>query len=205
MARSLSRMKPTALLILSSIFLTVLPVAAKEVPKEIGGIQLGGYIQDCKDLIRSNTMMPLRFNPYIQEVETVRIPGFDYGLIWVADCAEPGRILRIRMKYSDSSQSFYEKVLQRIKARFGDPEEWRGDPFHTVRAWKWSFVDEKGNAISMIFEHNDLKESEAMGNTLKLTLWNIIDKEKACYRAKNPAKKEQQIEGPPEWNLLIPK
>jgi len=180
------------------LILTAVPAAAEEVPDHLAGFELGGQVQDYKDLVRMETMLPLRFAPFIHEVETVEIPGFKYGLLWLGNCEKPGRIVRFKMKYANSSQKFYRKVLQR---------EWRGDPFHVVRAWKWAFTDEKGNDISMILEHNTRDEAESMGNSLKLTMWDLVEKEQQCYRQKYPEKTEEEKmpRVPPDWDLLIPR
>lgn len=180
---------------------------ADDTPHWLAGLRLGGQVQEFKDLVRMETILPLRFSPFIHEVETVEIPGYKYGLLWLGNCEEPGRIVRIKMKYADSSQKFYQKLLKRLKERFGEPDEWRGDPFHIVVAWKWSFMDEQGNDISMILEHNTRDEAETMGNSLKLTMWNLVHKEQRCYQQKYPenTEKEKPPQVPPDWNLLIPR
>lgn len=182
-------------------------VGAADVPDQLAGLTLGGMVQDFKDLVRMETMLPLRFSPFIHEVETVDIPGYKYGLLWIGNCDSPGRIVRIKMKYANSSEKFYQELLTRFKKRFGEPDEWRGDPFHIVIAWKWSFKDEKGNDISMILEHNTRDVAETMGNSLKLTMWNLIEQEKQCYQRKNPeeTKEEKRPRRQPDWDQLIPR
>jgi len=182
------------------------PAVAKDVPDHLAGFQLGGQAQDHKDLIRMETILPLRFAPFIHEVETVEIPGYKYGLLWLGNCDDPGSIVRIKMKYANPSQKFYQELLKRLKKRYGEPDEWRGDPFHILVAWKWSFIDDEGNDISMILEHNTRDADETMGNSLKLTMWNLMKAEQQCYQEKYP--KETEAEKlprvPPDWDLLIP-
>ncbi len=180
------------------------PVSARETPGEIAGIELGGNIEEVNGLIRMDTMLPVRFSPFIREVETVDIPGFDCGLLWVGNCEEPGRILRIKMKYEDPSKGFYQDILERLKERYGEPKEWRGDPFHAHLAWKWAFVDDAGNDISMILEHNVRDPDETSGNSIKLTMWNLVDKERACYESEKTMKKTK-ASMPPDWDSLMPK
>ncbi len=192
---------------LALIFLALgdrLPVLATETPKEIAGIKLGENIESAKELIRMDTMLPVRFSPFIREVETVAIPGFEYGLLWIGDCEEPGRILRIKMKYENPSKKFYDEMLERLKERYGEPKEWRGDPFHAHLAWKWSFVDKQGNDVSMILEHNVRDPDETTGNSLKLTMWNLVEKEKVCYKSKTP-KRKPKVSTLPDWEMVMPK
>ena len=133
---------------------------------------------------------------------------FKRGLIWVGSCENPGKILRIKLKYADSSKKFYKKLLKRYKKKFGDPSEWRGDPFHIVIAWKWSFVDEDNNRISMILQHNTRDEDESIGNSVKLTVWNLIEEEKKCFKKKTAGetkKPKKQRKTPADWDKLIPR
>jgi hypothetical protein len=112
------------------------------------------------------------------------------------------------MKYVDASKKFYDELLKRFKQRFGEPSEWRGDPFHIIISWKWSFVDDQKNRISMILEHNKRAEDETIGNTVKMTMWNLIEEERNCEKEKfskpgeAPTKTEEE---PPNWDLLIPR
>jgi hypothetical protein len=154
------------------------------------------------------TKMPLRRSKSIDAIEVRDLKGFKYGLIWVGNCTVPNRIVSIRLKYADSSKEFYDELLKRYKQRFGDPSEWRGDPFHIVISWKWSFVDDQKNRISMILEHNKRDEDETVGNTIKLTMWNLIEKEQNCEKEKFPApgdKPSKTKDAPPNWDLLVPR
>jgi hypothetical protein len=195
----------TVFLFLFLFFWETSPVMAGEPPIEIAGIKLGGNIEDSMQMIKADTMLQPRFSPFLKEVEMIDIPGYDYGLLLIGNCDEPGRILRIKMKYADRSRQFYEKLLEKLKERYGEPKEWRGDPFHAHLAWKWAFLDDEGNDISMIFEHNVRDPDESSGNTIKLTLWNLVEKEKACYESNSPKKRKTKSKNNPDWDLLMPK
>ena len=190
------------------IFL-VLPVAGlAETPHQLAGFVLGDQFSKYQDLVDMQTKMPLRRSKSIDEFEVRGLKGFKYGLIWVGNCTVPKRIVSIRMKYADSSKKFYDKLLERLKQRFGEPSEWRGDPFHIVISWKWSFVDDQKNRISMILEHNMRAEDETVGNTVKMTMWNLIEEEQNCENKKSPASAEafgKTKEEPPNWDLLVPR
>ena len=192
------------------IFLAILipAVGYAEIPDEIAGFKLGGFISDFRDRVNMETAMPLRYTRYIEEIETRDVAGFKNGLLWIGKCVNPGRILRIRMKYADSSKKFYEELLKRCRERFGKPAEWRGDPFHMVISWKWSFKDDQNNRISMILEHNTRVEEETLGNTIKLTMWNLIDRERECSEVKKAGRPlpPSKSESPPaDWESLLPR
>ncbi|MDZ7583148.1 MAG: hypothetical protein U5R30_21845 [Deltaproteobacteria bacterium] len=187
----------------------LLPAAGfAEAPLRLAGFTLGDEFSKHEDLVDMQTRMPLRHSRSIDAVEVQNQAGFKYGMIWVGNCTVPNRIVSIRMKYADPSKNFYDELLKRFKKRFGEPSEWQGDPFHIVISWKWSFVDEQKNRISMILQHNQKDEDETVGNTVKLTMWNLIEEERHCEDKKSSQStgRSTKIEAePPNWDLLIPR
>jgi hypothetical protein len=185
---------------------------AAEAPRHLGGFVLGAQIEDFKAMVDMDTRMGVRYMQYIQEVEIRNSPGFKSGLIAFGTCADYGRILRIKLKYADDSKRFFNEILKRLRQRFGDPEEYRGDPFHVMVAWKWSFEDAQGNRISLTIQHNTRDEEQKMGNAIKLSLSNQLEKEQACFEAKYPDRKEtgggkQRGRGGPsaeDWKRFVP-
>jgi hypothetical protein len=206
-------MKKTIIFSLGLIlFLFPALCAAQQAPTQIGGFVLGGNISGYKDRVKMETAMPIRYAQYLTEVETSPIDGFKSGLISYGNCAVPGRILRVKLKYADSTKKFYEALLNQYKARFGEPLEWRGDPFHVLIAWKWSFTDNKNNQISMILQHNTKDDEEKLGNAIKITLTNLLEQERICFEKKYPAlgaedtqKSAGKKSGAMDWERLLPK
>jgi hypothetical protein len=148
---------------------------------------------------------------WINEVEIEPTEGLKSGLIWYGACTSPGKIIRIMLKYIDSSKNFYEKLLSLCKERFGEPDEWRGDSFHIVIAWKWNFIDNEGNKIGLIVQHNTKDSDERMGNSLKLSMGNLMDDEAECYGKKNPENNKdaskiikKSIEDL-NWDMIVPR
>lgn len=182
-------------------------------PQKVGGFVLGGNIADYEDTLEMQTTLPIRYREYLREVEIKKTDGFKSGLIWYGACDSPGRIVRIKLKYAQSSKKFYNKLLERFKDRFGEPAEWRGDPFHVVIAWKWSFVDTDSRRISLILQHNTMDQEEKMGNAVKMTMTDLIEKEQRCYQKKHPGhrrpgegrKHRKKGKAPLDWDLFIPR
>jgi hypothetical protein len=149
----------------------------------------------------------------IEEVEIKPIEGIKSGLIAYATCTAPGHIVRIKLKYKDASKKFYEDLLKRTKKKFGDPDEYRGDPFHILVAWKWSFVNQAGNRISMTLQHNSMDTEEKMGNAIKLTMTSLIEEDRQCYKIKALDQREKLRQRKWEttkpdssgWNLFVPR
>ena len=186
-------------------------VCMAQAPHEAGGFTLGDNITNYEKRIRMDTALPIRYMEWINEVEINPTDGLKSGLIWYGTCASPGKILRIMLKYIDSSKDFYEKLLSLCKKRFGEPDEWRGDSFHIVIAWKWNSIDNEGNRIGLIVQHNSKDSDERIGNSIKLSIGNLMDDEAECYWKKNPEKNEDTskiIKKSLEelnWDMLIPR
>ena len=201
--------------LISIIFLTLSAFSVSDAlaraPHEIAGFVLGKNISEYRDKLKMDTVLPVRHAEFLKEVEIEPIPGFKSGVIVYGDCAAPGKILRIKLKYADPSKDFYQKLLEKFKSRFGKPDRWRGDPFHVVLAWKWSFTDEEGNRIGMILQHNSEDSSQKMGNAIKLQMYNLEEEELECFESKNPSESKPDmehvhtIENPADWSGLVPR
>jgi hypothetical protein len=186
--------------------------AGAQAPVEIAGFALGKNIADYQERLRMETLLPIRYAEFLKEVEILNIPGYKSGLITYGDCAVPGRILRIKLKYEDSSRQFYNELLERYRKRFGKPDRWRGDPFHVLVAWKWSFTDKEGNRMSMILQHNIEDTTRKIGNAVKLSMLNFEEEEILCFEKKkeseirvNETKQDQKAGADQNWDLLIPR
>ena len=181
-------------------------------PHELAGFVLGGRMNAFKDQVEMDTVIPTRYLESLKEVEASDIKGFKTGLVTYGTCIEPSRIVRLKFKYADDSKRFFDELLERYKVNLGKPDEWRGDPFNIVIAWKWSFTDKDGNNISLILQHNTRDEEEKQGTAVKMTMWNLMLEEERCFEQKHP-----ETSGPPNfkyrdkdpdsvnWKPLIPR
>jgi hypothetical protein len=195
------------------VFLMMLPaICAADAPHKLGGFVLGGNIEDFRDKIRPGTELPVRYAESLKEVEVRKMPGFKTGLVYYGTCDLPSKIVRIEFKYADSSKQFYNELLKRFKKRLGEPDEWRGDPFHVEVGWKWKFVDADNNDISLILKHNTKDEEKKEGTSVKMTMWNLMNREIRCDKAKQASSGQSsadndrpQKSGDINWDLLIPR
>ena len=194
------------------LFVMLPAICAAGTPHKLGGFVLGGKIEDFRDKIKPGTELPVRYAESLKEVEAQKIPGFKTGLIYYSTCDRPSIILRIEFKYDDPSEKFYEELLKRFKNRHGDPDEWRGDPFHIEVGWKWKFIDANNNDISLILKHNIEDEEKKEGNYVKLTMWNLMNKEIRCYKDKQQPRDlsaadsdRSQESDSINWDLLVPR
>jgi len=187
--------------------LLLAPLAHAEMPTQIGSIKLGADIKQYEQNIRSQTRLPIRFREYLEEVEVHSLPGFKSGYIAYGTCAKPGRIVRIKLKYADSSKSYFERLFKEYKSQLGRPSEWLGDPFHVITEWKWTFSDEQ-NQVNLYLRHNSSDTTEKLGTSMKITMNSLIHAEQQCFNAKFPdyrkKRKPPSRQDPDDWKGLIP-
>ena len=165
--------------------------SADNVPHKIAGFVLGEQIAIFVDLVRMETATPLRDRKYLREVRIRETDGYRSGTVSFSNCNRPGQIVRIKLKYEYSDKKFYDGLLAQFKKRFGEPDEWRGDPFHVIIAWKWAFTDKDNNKISLTLQHSR-DEDYKWGNSVKLTNTTLLEQERICYQKKHPGKSDSQ-------------
>ncbi|HFQ89276.1 MAG TPA: hypothetical protein ENK27_04280 [Desulfobulbus sp.] len=174
--------------------------AADKVPHEIGGFRLGASIDDYSYISYRN---------FLKQVVVDHIGGFRKGVIEYGVCAKPGQIVKIKLKYLDSSEKFYRKLFKEFKRRFGEPDEYTGDTFGIVKSWKWHFRDRNGNRISLSLQHNLKNPDEAMGNMVKMSLPDRIEAERKCFNKTCASRRGTPCSVLPpqtaaDWDSLIP-
>ena len=200
-------------IVLMIYFVGLAGMAQADAPNQVGGFVMDQDIKKFEDRVIMDTALPVRYAENIEEVEIKFTQGFKSGLIAYGTCEQPGHIVRIKLKYADSSKKFYKTLLKRFKQRFGEPDEYRGDPFKIVDAWKWSFTNQQNQRISLILQHNTKDEEEKMGNSVKLTNATLMETDLQCYKRKQLDYRERlrqrewksvetQDSG---WELFIPR
>jgi len=183
-------------------------ICLADAPSQVAGFQLGADISVYKDRVNMASALPIRYAESISEVEIQKTDLLSSGLIAYGTCAAPGKVVRIKLKYADPGKAFYDKLLAQVEKKYGKPDEWRGDPFHIVIAWKWSFVDKSKNRISLILQHNKQDTDEKIGNSIKLTFTDAVDRERLCFEKTHPEPPEPQSGKPAlpvDWDLLVPR
>lgn len=174
------------------------PSHAAEAPKEIAGFRLDTYIDEYE---------LLRYDNFLKEVVVENIGDFRKGVIQYGVCDQPGKIVKIKLKYADTSQSFYRELIRRFKAQFGEPHKYTGDAFGILKSWKWSFTDESGNRVSLSLQYNRKDLDESIGSVVKLSLPDRIEAERQCFNmACQSIEPEPKPEGQaPNWQDCVPR
>jgi len=167
------------------------PIYADKAPHQMAGFVLGEDISKYESNLNRQSSWPVRYQEYLTEVDLNNVEGYKNGTLTYGVCAHPGTIVRIKLKYASSDRRFFEDLLNRYKDKFGDPDEWRGDPFQVIIAWKWSFKDARKHNISLILQHS-MDDEQKLGNSVKLTDMTLLDEERLCHEKQQPAKTDQK-------------
>ena len=177
-------------------------------PVHLGGFTLGDDIHNYENLVDMETFRQIPFNRYLKEGEIIPRHEFKSGLITYGLCDLPNKIVKIKLKFANSSKKNYKKLLKLYKKHLGEPDEYKGDAFKTMIAWKWSFTNSLKERISLILQYNTMDESEKIGVVVKMSFTSQIEKERACYFANSPQKKNKNktpaLKGQALQELLLP-
>ncbi len=197
-------------IIIFTILLVCLPAVCQATfPTRLCSFTLGDDISKYQDKLEDKTLTVSGYYDYIAEMDIVPMEGLNGGSVLVSRCDTPDKILSIKLKFEDTSKSFFKKLMQHYEKEFGKPDEYKGDVFQSVIAWKWSFENDKGDRISLIIQHNKMVQEEKIGNTVKLSLVSQIEKEKACFldrQQENPKSDPIRVTpGKQFWDLYTPK
>jgi hypothetical protein len=182
-----------------------------EAPLQLGPFILGRDIGEFSDFVQMDTSIPIRYQESIREVEIKPIKGFKSGLIAYGTCAVQNRVVRIKLKYSDNSKTFFKKLKKRIEKRFCMSDEYRGDPFHILIGWKWTFMDADNNRVTLLLQHNTRDEEEKLGNSIRLTMTNLFALDRDCHKNKASAEQTAGETSKPQvleqtgWDLFVPR
>jgi hypothetical protein len=178
-----------------------LPNVYAAVPHEIAGIELGSNVSEYPDFEVSN---------YLKETVVMDWHGFDKGVISYGICHSPGTIVKLQMKYQDSTKDFFNTLMKKFKKKYGPPSEWEGDSFGINHIWKWKFIDNEGRKVNMVLHHNLQDISENIGNQVKLYYPELMEQEHLCFlrQCKEITDPEQQKHKEElmksGWEYLIP-
>lgn len=183
-------------LFISLFCMIVLPgVSLAAAPKSLVGVTLGTNLSQISDKVDMSSALPLWRLEYLAEVSLKPIEGYSSGYVVYGNCKNKGRIVRIKMTYENDSEKFYDSLHSLLEKRYGKPSEWRGNPFGTLKIWKWSLKDADKNSVSIILErYEGDDDSFTPGNSIRLTNTTLMEEEKKCFETK--AKETPPVKAP---------
>ena len=195
---------------LLACLLAPLSVQAQDIPLSLAGITLGQDISTVHHRCVLSSDMPLSQERHLNEINLKAqfVPGIKSGNVAYANCAQPGKIVRIKLKFDNPERSFFDDLLERYEKQFGKPQEWRGDPFQTVISWKWNFKNDAGQRVNLELTHSQ-DDDYKTGNFVKMTLRSLWEEEAACIK-RNTTTAEQTTNQPTpaeklDFNTLVPR
>lgn len=182
---SYANMKKIVALTLLALFLAApVAIAADALPLTVAGITLGKDVKEYSKLCNMKNASLSPDAPFLTDahLEADAIPGIRGGSIIYANCEDVGKVVRVKLKFFDRSQRFFDKLVKEYKKAYGDPNSYEGDAFKNVIAWRWNFVrdGEKVSVLLMWSRKNDIRP----GVSIKMSLDSKIESEYKCYKKK---------------------
>lgn len=171
------------------MFLCLVPVCAALAgtgPTELAGLRLGQSVDACAGKLMPKSVDRALYRPYLGIMPAAPVQGYRSGYVEFGLCAAPGRIVRIKMHYADDSLEFYNRVLAALKKRYGEPREWRGNAFGTLRTWKWGLTAPDGEPVSLILMHYEGTDGAfTEGNSIRIAATGRVAQEQRCHEARD--------------------
>jgi len=188
---------PICICLLSFTIAKYLAAADSKPPLTIGGFTLGRSINEYSFTSKE---------AFVKEVVVTDIKGFRKGFITYGVCENPGKILRIKLKYHDKSAAFFEQLIKQYKKKFPAKPKFTGDSFGRVKSWKWTFADQNGERLTLLLQHNLKDEDETTGSMVKLSLPDQIIAERRCSNRDSlqPQGGDRDTSILSDWDIFLP-
>ncbi|WP_272699116.1 hypothetical protein [Desulfovibrio sp. Fe33] len=176
--------KAFPLLIVLAVLFATSASAADGFPKSIAGFTLGEPMERYGQYCRMEQALPVSDAPFLSEVliKPDALPGVRGGSLAFGNCRNKDRLVRVKLKFNDRGQGFFDKLYERYEDAFGEPDKYLGDAFKNVIAWEWFFRNDKGEQISLVLMWSRDKEIRP-GVSIKMTYGSLMDEEYECYMA----------------------
>ncbi len=186
---ALSRALLTALALLIAC---AVPALAQKAPTSIAGVRLGTDIATIQAQLEPGLTETELDTRYITTYALKPTAGLRSCYVSAGNCEAPGRIVRVKANYEDDSRELFEGLLALLKKRYGEPRQWRGNAFGSLRVWKWSLHDPELGPVSIVLQHyNGDDDAFTKGNSLRIAATGLMAREKQCLRAKQPPRPAQ--------------
>lgn len=175
-------------------------------PREIAGLAVGQNIEAYKNRLDLSKAVALWDKPYLNRVNVRPTKGFRAGYVLYGNCAQPGRVTRVKFKYKLSSLAEFEKLTKAMVERYGKAEP-LADWSENARGYRWIFGPKKSKGVDVLLEYYVGADPESEdGITIRLTDNMALAEEQACYAAGRQKEPESEPAFPlfevgPEWLL----
>lgn len=180
------------LLVLLLVLGTSLPGNAGTIPMSIAGIRLGDSIAKYQDRCMTRSDVPLSDAMFLNELalDSDMFQGLRGGSIAYGNCASPGKIVWVKLKFEDRSVELFEELLRMYDNTLGDDRQWEGDAFHIITSWKW-VLTEGDKEVNVLLTHSKDPEYRP-GVSIKMTLRSHFNTEYRCWKKQSPQKENKR-------------
>ena len=169
-------------------------VRAADGPDSLAGIKLGQTVEEQAGKLMSAEADRAFHRPYLGVMPVAALKGYRSGYVDYGLCAAKGRVVRIKMNYADDSLQFFDRILEALKKRYGEPKEWRGNAFGTLRTWKWSLKSKDVGPVSLILMHYVGDDGAFTdGNSIRIAATDLVRAEEVCHTGPADGKKGQPV------------
>ncbi|KHK02747.1 hypothetical protein [Desulfovibrio sp. TomC] len=185
--------------ILAAGLVVVLVLAAWEVragdgPDSLAGVKLGLTVEEQSAKLLSSEADRAFHRPYLGVMPVAALKGYRSGYVDYGLCAAKGRVVRVKMNYGDDSLEFFNRILEALTKRYGEPKEWRGNAFGTLRTWKWSLQSKAVGPVSLILMHYVGDDGAFTdGNSIRIAATDLVRAEEVCHTGPADGKKGQSL------------
>jgi hypothetical protein len=187
-------MKKIITFVIAAVFILAAQGFCQQVaPSEIAGLSLGKPIAEFGDRLDTDKALPLWDKPYLVRINVKPTKGFKAGYILFGQCEKAGRIVRVKFKYKDSSEKFFNEKLALLTMRFGRPKNLGEGQGGDYRGYRWLFGQDKANAVALLFEHYSGSGIDVTeGNSIRMTDNRLLAEERACFEKMRDREPEPQ-------------
>ena len=181
--------------VLALVFgLAALEARAADGPDALVGISLGRTVEEQAAKLVPTDADRMFHRPALGVMPVAALKGYRSGYVDYGLCAAKGRVVRVKMNYSDDSLEFFNRILEALKKRYGEPKEWRGNAFGTLRTWKWSLKSKNVGPVSLILMHYAGDDGAFTdGNSIRIAATDLIHAEEACGVTPTAGKKGEEL------------
>lgn len=201
-------MKRVLLTLLVVLLLTSSALAEESAPLSVAGIRLGDDFHQYEDILRMEHAGAMSDAVFLDEalIQTGAIHGVRGGSVIWGNCANKGRVVRIKIKFADTSRDLFKRLLARYEEKFGQPDTYKGDSFRNVIAWEWEIADDDGRHVKILLMYS-VDPSIRPGVSIKMTDQALLDLEFACYKERYRSKyrAEEEAGKIEDLDMFIPR
>ncbi len=182
-----------SLFTLAVVLSAVTALCETKTPREIAGLTLGADVKGLEQRLDMSKAVPLWDKPYLTRANILPTKGYRGGYVLFGNCANPGKIVRIKLKYKDKKPGLFQTLGKTLTTRYGDPKPLMSDQGGLYLGMAWKFGDHKIGVTALLLEHSAGDDAESSeGNSIRLTDNALLDQEQACYEANRKKEPEPQ-------------